>query len=258
MTVSLIRLSEPAHTAPHQDQPCADADNADARGAPTASRVVDPPTRNWADAVSATRRGGEGRGIVAGDLPSPGGRDLHLGLPCSVPGRDRVQRLRPRIRSSSRWAHCSKARSSVSRSGCRCCCDDNRDRRLLAGPRPLPESTPSRPAMLSCGLTGDLQRHRGVGGGVLGRGLDREPDSGWRRWCSAAGTLSFTVLDWPASIGIELSSWLPYCSVKLVSKFFGACAPRLITEIAAAVVLDFHLEFKARLRCAAQRREAAP
>ncbi len=44
-------------------------------------------------------------------------------------------------------------------------------------------------------------------------------------------TLSFTVLDWPASIGIELSSWLPYCSVKLVSKFRGAWAPRLITRL---------------------------
>ena len=44
-------------------------------------------------------------------------------------------------------------------------------------------------------------------------------------------TLSLTVLDWPASIGIEDSSWLPYCSVKLVSKFRGACAPRLTTRL---------------------------
>ena len=38
-------------------------------------------------------------------------------------------------------------------------------------------------------------------------------------------TLSLTSLDWPASIGTALNSWLPYCSVKVASKFCGASAP---------------------------------
>ena len=37
-------------------------------------------------------------------------------------------------------------------------------------------------------------------------------------------TLSLTSLDWPGSSGSALSSWLPYCSVKVASKFCGACA----------------------------------
>ena len=40
-------------------------------------------------------------------------------------------------------------------------------------------------------------------------------------------TLSFTSFDWPGSSGSALSSWLPYCSVKVASKFCGACAARL-------------------------------
>ena len=40
-------------------------------------------------------------------------------------------------------------------------------------------------------------------------------------------TLSFTSFDWPGSSGSALSSWLPYCSVYVASKFCGACADRL-------------------------------
>src|SRR5262249_23575554 len=42
-------------------------------------------------------------------------------------------------------------------------------------------------------------------------------------------TCSFASFDWRGSSGSALSSWLPYCSVKVASKFCGACADKLAT-----------------------------
>src|SRR5215470_8676069 len=39
-------------------------------------------------------------------------------------------------------------------------------------------------------------------------------------------TLNFTSLDWPGSSGSALSSWLPYCSVKVPSQFSGTFPAR--------------------------------
>ena len=68
-------------------------------------------------------------------------------------------------------------------------------------------------------------------------------------------TLSLTSFDWPGSSGSALSSWLPYCSVKVASKFCGAVAERLDHHLLAAVVLDAELKLEGRLRGAAQLRQ---
>ncbi len=68
-------------------------------------------------------------------------------------------------------------------------------------------------------------------------------------------TLSLTSLDWPGSSGSALSSWLPYCSVKVASKFCGAGRRQAHHDLLAAVVLDAELELEGRLRRAAQLRQ---
>ena len=129
--------------------------------------------------------------------------------------------------------------------------EDDRDRGLDPGRRARAEQALTA-GDVDLGLAGDVERQIGGGGCILGRRpcavtlyLPAATVFGGR-------TLSLTSFDWPASSGSALSSWLPYCSVKVASKFCGACAARLTVTFLPLSFLMPSCEFEIRLGRPAQ------
>ena len=193
------------------------------------------------------RRGAQRRHIVAGDRLL-GRRDQRLHF-LVVVRRDAVDGLRiegdlpAARRRAGELDVLGRRRAGIG--------DDDRHRGFLAGRRRGVETRPSRPLMSSFGWP-VMSRPRSV---------VAEASSAATRavtlYLPAATvfggvTLSLTSLDWPGSTGTALSSWLPYCSVKVASKFCGAWADERDGQLLAAVVLDAELILEARFQVAAQ------